>query len=97
MSIFRSLSLSWLTHSAVQVVFGLLAAILDVVTVTVKAGIWSLVVDIVTLVASLLTCILGLVNGVLSGLISVLVGLIGDIIPCIRSLNITVIIKVLCL
>ena len=93
---FRGFLLSWLICSVNQVVFGILAVVLDV-TVTVKGGIWSLVVDIVTLVASLLTCVLGLVSSVLSGLISVLVGLIGDIIPCIRTLNIQVLIKVLCL
>ena len=93
----RCLWLPYLTHSVNQLVFGLLEVILGLVTVTVRGGIWSIVVDIVTLVADLLIAVLALVDGVLIGLIAILVGLIGDIVSFIVGLDIDVVINILVL
>ena len=93
----RRLWLPYLTHSVNQLVFGLLEVVLGLVTVTVRGGIWSLVVDIVTLVADLLIAVLALVDGGWIGLISILVGLVGDIVSFIRDLGIDIVLNVLIL
>jgi len=83
--------------SVLHVVFLLIQCVLGLVAVTVKGEILPLVIDIVCSIGDLLTAVLDLVGDLLPGIIAALRLLIGDIVDCILSLGVEVVIKILCL
>ena len=89
----------WLTsaYRTDQIVLTLVKCVLGLVTGLLKDDVLPLVKEIIKLIGELLSCILDLVCPLLSGVVEAVVSLIGDLISLIFSLDLSVIIKLLCL